>query len=95
MRPVILFAAAVILSLLVSVVAAQTNATDQAALIAFWNSLTSKGTLNWNTTASTGICGQEGVLCTGGKVVELNTDNYGIIGTIATQLGLLTSMTYL
>ena len=75
MRPVIFFAFAVILSLLVSVVSAQTNSTYQAAMIAFWNGLTDKESLVWNTTASTGISGQEHVVCEGGKVVELDLNS--------------------
>ena len=48
---------------------AQTNATDQAALVAFWKGLTNTETLGWNTTAS--LCDQNGVYCTGQKVAQL------------------------
>ena len=48
---------------------AQTDDTDQAALMAFWNGLTNTGTLDWNTTAS--LCGQKWVSCSGEKVYEL------------------------
>ena len=48
---------------------AQTNAIDQAALIAIWNGLTSKESLGWNTAAS--LCGQADIVCTNQKVVEL------------------------
>jgi len=36
-------------------------ANEQALLVDWYNSLTSKGTLNWNTTAD--LCGQIGVTC--------------------------------
>jgi len=48
---------------------AQTNSVDQAALIAFWNGLTNKGALGWNTTTS--LCGQNGVTCSNSKVIKL------------------------
>ena len=57
------------LVLLASNATALTNAVDQAALIAFWNGLTFKAGLGWNTTAS--LCGQGGVTCSGGKVTLL------------------------
>ena len=47
-----------------------TNAVDQAALGAFWNGLTSAGSIGWNTTSS--LCRQTGVTCTlAGKVTSL------------------------
>ena len=47
-----------------------TDAVDQAALVAIWNGFTSKGSLNWNTTAS--LCAQNVVTCTSaGKVIFL------------------------
>jgi len=84
------------LSCLVPLVVAQTNATDQAALVAFWNGLTNKGNLgsSWNTSAS--LCGKFFVSCDGnGKVTTLNPFSYSLAGTIASQLGLLTSLTNL
>ena len=94
MKPVIFFTVAAILSLFVSFVAAQTNATDQGALIAFWDGLTGQGSLGWNTSQS--LCGHNGVTCDAtGKVVELNVRSFGLSGSISTRLGQLTSLTSL
>jgi len=59
----------VALAALVAPVTAQTNATDQAALVAFYKGITNPANLGWNTTAS--LCGQTGVTCTSGKVTSL------------------------
>ena len=57
-------------SFLVSFVAAQTNAIDQAAMLAFWKGLTNKEILVWNTAS---FCGQTGVICTSEKVGRVTT----------------------
>ena len=56
-------------SLLSLSISAQTNATDQAALVSFWKGLTNANILSWNTEAS--LCGQNWVECTGEKVTQL------------------------
>ena len=91
----VVFFVAIFLSCSVTLAAAQTNATDQAALIAFWKGITNKASL-WNTTAPTGLCGQFGVACNeNGKMIQLTPSSSGLAGTIATQLGLLTSLNLL
>ena len=72
MRLVISLSLGVILLLFGSFSAAQTDAVDQAALIAFWNALTNKGTLGWNTAATTGLCEQNGIICVNQKVQTYN-----------------------
>jgi len=37
------------------------DSNDQIILVDWYNSLTSKGSLNWNTTID--LCGQTGVVC--------------------------------
>ena len=95
---------------------------DQPALVAFWDGLTDKGALGWNTTLD--LCGQSNVICSpasDGKVVQLwgislfsgflgsshsfffffflkstrTLGELGLTGTLSTELGLLTSLTYL
>jgi len=47
-----------------------TDAVDQAALVAILKGFTYKGKLDWNT--ANGLCGQDGVKCTDeGKVTRL------------------------
>ena len=46
-----------------------THPVDQQVLVDFYTSLTSRGTLKWDTTLS--MCGQEHVYCENGKVVDL------------------------
>ena len=84
----------VLFSVLDSLDAAQTNSTDQAALVAFWNGLTNPQSLDWNTRS--GLCGQTYITCQNEKVVEFAYlgDDY-LAGTLATQLGQLTALTYL
>ena len=86
-----------ILALRLSFVVAQTNATDQAALLAFWNGLTvtSQGILGWNTNATNGICGQNSVDCIGENATEFYPVGFGLVGTFPTQFGLLTSLYWL
>jgi len=91
---VAVFAAASLLLLSqLGTTSADTDPNDQAVLLLFWQGLTDKGSLNWNTAAS--LCGQLAVLCNGGKVVELSPCQVGIAGTIAPELGQLTSLVLL
>ena len=88
MRLVISISLGVILLYFVSLSAAQTNATDQAALIAFWKGLTNKGTLGWNTTATNGLCGQHGIIYVNQKVQAFQPNNWNLAGTISTEIAL-------
>ena len=64
---------------------------DQFALVSFYNELTVQP--NWNLTIS--LCGQQGVTCSNGHVVELSLASIPLVGTIASELGILSQLTYL
>ncbi|RCV24677.1 hypothetical protein SETIT_5G104800v2 [Setaria italica] len=68
------------------------GASDEAsALLAFKAELAGSGSgmlASWNGTA--GVCGWEGVACTGGQVVALSLPSYGFAGALSPAIGNLT-----
>jgi len=69
-------------------------AEEQAALSNFYSGLISTGSLSWNT--SVDLCLQVGVICNGqNHVNSLALGHLNLVGTISTELGLLTALTQL
>jgi len=66
---------------------------DQPGLVSFYNFLADKGSLTWNTNVN--LCGQMGVMCIAGRVVELFLPGLDIQGIIAPELESLTALTSL
>jgi len=69
----------------------QCSSVDQIALTAFYNELTVKP--KWTTTFS--LCGQPGVTCNNAHVVQLSLADMNLTGSIATELGQLSQLTFL
>uniref|UniRef100_K3XE82 Receptor kinase-like protein Xa21 n=3 Tax=Setaria italica TaxID=4555 RepID=K3XE82_SETIT len=92
MRVVSLLPATIAVMIAAASWGAHGGASDEAsALLAFKAELAGSGSgmlASWNGTA--GVCGWEGVACTGGQVVALSLPSYGLAGALSPAIGNLT-----
>jgi len=72
---------------------------DCMALVAVWTDAAlghgTRSISTWHMDGKTSICAWDGVTCDGGRVTRLDLSSNSLSGTIPSEVGLLTKMTWL